>query len=211
MGLDIFFRKISHPRKRREDEKLSEYLCDIRDKQEKEIADEAKKFVDDWLDKHKDLPDNHVKNEISYFYRQLTNRYFDYEYEIEAILEAKSIEEVRKFFEQYDWKYYTMPLAGYFRKVNSIYRYFSDRLDDELCIITKDDLEDIMIRAAKVLRARDEEVSEALLPTQEGFFFGGTDYDECYYYKMAQILEVFGKLLSEWTDDEDLVYVSMSW
>ena len=103
MGLDIFIRKISHPRKRREDEKLSEYLCDIRDKQKKEIADEAKKFVDDWLDKHKDLPDNLVKNEISYFYRQLTNKYFDYEYEIKAILEAKSIEEVRKFFEKYDW------------------------------------------------------------------------------------------------------------
>ena len=211
MGLDIFIRKISHPRKRREDEKLSEYLCNIRDEQEKEIAKEAKEFIQGWLNKYKHLSDDNAQTEIRYFYRQLNNRYFEYEHEIDDVRCAKTIEDVRKWFESYNWEYYTMPLAGYFRKVNCIYKYFMDRLEDELCIITKDDLEDIMIRAAKVLRARNEEVSQELLPTQSGFFFGGTDYDECYYEKVANILEVFGNLLCEWSDDEDLVYVSMSW
>lgn len=210
MGLDIYFRKITHPRKRRGDETLPEYLCDIRDKQEQEIANEAKQFLNDWLKKYKLIKGDHAKFEIANLYRQL-HKYFDYEHEIDDIKNAQTIEDVQKFCNEYNWEYYCMPLDGYFRKVNCIYAYFADRLDDEKCIVTKDDLEDIMTRAIKVLKAHDEEVSEQLLPTCSGFFFGSTDYDEYYYEKVAYILEVFGKLLNNWTDDEDLVYVAMSW
>lgn len=71
MGLDIYFRKITHPRKRRGDETLPEYLCDIRDKQEQEIANEAKQFLNDWLKKYKLIKGDHAKFEIANLYHQL--------------------------------------------------------------------------------------------------------------------------------------------
>lgn len=51
------------------------------------------------------------------------------------------------------------------------------------------------------------EVAEELLPTQSGFFFGGTDYDEYYMQDIDNTIEIIEKVLEE---DDDIYYQS-SW
>jgi hypothetical protein len=67
-----------------------------------------------------------------------------------------------------------------------------------------------MERATKILAAHNQETAQELLPTQAGFFFGSTDYDEWYYYDMKEILKEFGELLMRWKED-DICFVMMSW
>lgn len=98
----------------------------------------------------------------------------------------------------------------YYRKVNCLYAYFNDRLEDEQCLVTKADVEDIIDRAKNVLLAHDEETSAQLLPTQSGFFFGSTEYDEYYYDDIADVYKDFTKYLEDWTDDT-IGWVYFSW
>lgn len=51
---------------------------------------------------------------------------------------------------------------------------------------------------------------EDLLPTQSGFFFGSTDYDEWYVSDVMSCKRQFEKLLKNWKDNE-VVYNIMSW
>jgi hypothetical protein len=43
----------------------------------------------------------------------------------------------------------------------------------------------------------DTSVAEELLPTQPGFFFGGTEYDEWYMENLSNTIELFEGLVSE--------------
>jgi hypothetical protein len=98
----------------------------------------------------------------------------------------------------------------YYRKVNFLYAYFADRLENEQCLVTRHDVEDIIDRANKVLLAHDDSVSMELLPTQCGFFFGSTDYDYWYYEDVAEVIESFTTYLEGW-DDDTIGWVYFSW
>lgn len=54
------------------------------------------------------------------------------------------------------------------------------------------------------------ETAENQLPTQEGFFFGSTEYDVYYLEDILSCKQQFEKLLADWKDDE-VVYNIMSW
>lgn len=59
----------------------------------------------------------------------------------------------------------------------------------------------------------DIQSAESLLPTQEGFFFGGTDYDEYYYNDLIETKEFLEEALEEAKDTSvysDYYYTS-SW
>jgi hypothetical protein len=43
----------------------------------------------------------------------------------------------------------------------------------------------------------DTSVAEELLPTQPGFFFGGTEYDEWYMENLSNTIELFEGLVTE--------------
>lgn len=210
MGLDIMFYRVSHPRKQKKGESLNDYLWDVKHKQDKDFAKEAKEFINDWLAKSNDIESKDVAFEIRQLYFDLKGKYFAYDFELKALQGATTLKEVREWYKGVDWKYFSKPDAAYFRKVNSIYAYFSPRLVDEMCVVKKEDILDIMSKATEILKEHDEETSKELLPTQSGFFFGSTDYDEWYYEDMVNILREFGKLLKDWRDD-DIVFVYMSW
>lgn len=97
---------------------------------------------------------------------------------------------------------------AYFRKANFIYAYFQNKLVEEEAWVTRGDLEDIIDKCEKVLA--DHSLAEELLPTQSGFFFGSTDYDEWYFHDVKNCLKQMTKLLKELKDDEQ-IFVSMSW
>jgi hypothetical protein len=54
----------------------------------------------------------------------------------------------------------------------------------------------------------DASVAKELLPTEEGFFFGSTDYDQYYYEDIAQTRDTLEELLAEPGDEFEY---SSSW
>ena len=72
----------------------------------------------------------------------------------------------------------------YWRKANAIHNWFVRELADEVddcrpLELTVDRLRDLVKLCERVVD--DNSKAEELLPTGEGFFFGGTEYDEYYF------------------------------
>ena len=54
-------------------------------------------------------------------------------------------------------------------------------------------------------------VARRLLPTQDGFFFGGTEYDQWYYEDVKQTVEIIEKVLATTDFEHEIVMYSSSW
>lgn len=57
----------------------------------------------------------------------------------------------------------------------------------------------------------DSSVAEELLPIQEGFFFGGTKYDEWYWADLVETVEILEKALATTDWEKQMVYYLSSW
>jgi hypothetical protein len=105
---------------------------------------------------------------------------------------------------------------GYWRKANAIHNWFIENcangLDDcNEAYVSREQLLELKETCEKALEATSEEEKEELLPTQSGFFFGSTEYDEYYDECLRDTIEIVNntiKLLE--TNDMD-VYYSSSW
>jgi hypothetical protein len=119
-------------------------------------------------------------------------------------LEEQLNKEVEDHYESYD---------AYFRKVNFLFKYFEDRgkmVDQYYAFVEPEDVEDIIDKCEQVLKDKNQQNAHELLPTQDGFFFGSTDYDDWYFYdvkdclkQMKQYLKLFKK--------PGTAYVIFSW
>lgn len=121
----------------------------------------------------------------------------------------KTISEYKKIADEQAKDAYYSESDVYFRKVNFVYKYFSNKLDGECCIAEKSDIEELVSRCDKVLA--DHSLAQELLPTQSGFFFGSTDYDEWYFGDVEDCKQQMEKLLSMYDEDTDVVFFIMSW
>lgn len=63
----------------------------------------------------------------------------------------------------------------------------------------------------KVLTKQSIKYCSEKLPTQEGFFFGNTDYDEYYYEMLVYTKEKLEYILSHYNLKKDKIYYSSSW
>ena len=70
--------------------------------------------------------------------------------------------------------------------------------------LTKKQVQTLLGRLEQV--AADHSKAAEILPTQAGFFFGGTGYDEWYFRDIEQELEDFTKILNEWDDSARYAY-----
>src|SRR5437773_719696 len=73
---------------------------------------------------------------------------------------------------------------GYWRKANAIHRWFVENVQDgedkcQEALVSPGQLEQLLNLVNQVLQ--DHSKAAELLPTQDGFFFGSTDYDEWYF------------------------------
>lgn len=57
----------------------------------------------------------------------------------------------------------------------------------------------------------DNSLASKLLPTADGFFFGGTNYDEYYIRDLEYTREIFGEILKEEVDGDGDYYYQSSW
>jgi hypothetical protein len=101
---------------------------------------------------------------------------------------------------------------GYWRKFNALHSWFVKNVQKEVddCgsyIVTKKQLESLH----EELKLINEHNVDEILPTQEGFFFGGTEYDE-YYWEEIEYLKGFLIYILTQVDDRErtLIYQS-SW
>lgn len=94
--------------------------------------------------------------------------------------------------------------AGYWRKANHIHKWFVDHVqqgedDCDTYPVSREKLTELLELCQRVLGFRH--LANELLPTQEGFFFGSTSYDDGYYLDIEstiQILENALKLPESW-------------
>lgn len=105
---------------------------------------------------------------------------------------------------------------GYFRKFNALHSYivktFADGIDNcQDIILYKEDVEQIKKVLDDVLEANTEEKAKELLPTQSGFFFGGTDYDEFYFEDVKDAADLMQSFLDNFDFENYQLVYQASW
>lgn len=100
----------------------------------------------------------------------------------------------------------------YWRKANHIHKWFVDNVQDgcDNCAyypVSNSDLK--KLRDACNLVLSNPKEAEEILPTQSGFFFGSTEYDEYYFYDCERTVLEIDRILNE--TDYDMMMYSSSW
>jgi len=85
----------------------------------------------------------------------------------------------------------------YWRKANAIHKWFVDNVQDgvdecQKSYVPKEKLQTLLETCKAVLRNPDQ--AETLLPSQSGFFFGGSEYDKLYFDGIKRTVEVLENL-----------------
>ena len=119
--------------------------------------------------------------------------------------------------EQYDSGSINVELpAGYWRKANQIHAWFIANVQNG-----EDNCQETRVTTEHLQQLRDlcQQVSDnhnlahELLPSQAGFFFGGTGYDEWYFQDIEKTIEILDRAL----DPENVItrydsfYYQSSW
>ena len=103
--------------------------------------------------------------------------------------------------------------VAYWRKTNAIHKWFVDNVqngedDCKEYRVNKEQLKKLLKTVQKVL-SDPEKLGPKLLPTQEGFFFGETEYNKWYIEDLEYTEKVLEELLKE--DYLDEITYSSSW
>lgn len=107
--------------------------------------------------------------------------------------------------------------VGYFRKCNMLRKWMVDRVqypEDGNCVdflVSKETLEQLVADCETVLAAKNqknaESVASRVMPTQGGFFFGNTEYNEYYYNDVELIRDTVSEIIKGTDfDNEDICY-----
>lgn len=112
----------------------------------------------------------------------------------------------------------------YWRKANAIHKFFVDNcangVDDcEPVRVTIDALKDLVDRCEKVLKSGpdddemiiDTDIAEELLPSQSGFFFGSTEYDEWYINDLKETVKALKPIIDHPEFYTDPIIYEASW
>lgn len=102
--------------------------------------------------------------------------------------------------------------VGYWRKANAIHQWFVDNCqngedDCREAYVSREKLEELLATCKKVLE--NNSLCDELLPTQSGFFFGSTEYDDYYFGDISETVDILESALAI-GDDWDFAYQS-SW
>ena len=102
--------------------------------------------------------------------------------------------------------------VGQWRKSNQIHQYFVDNCqsgedDCRESYVDRDKLVELLDLCKQVLV--DHSKAEDLLPSQSGFFFGNTEYNEWYYSDLTDTVEILDNALK--MGDDWSFYYQSSW
>lgn len=107
---------------------------------------------------------------------------------------------------------YVVEEVGYWRKVNHIHKWFVDNVqggmdDCEEYEVKEEQLRELLEICHQIVE--DNEKAPQLLPTSNGFFFGGTEYDQYYYGSIVETINIIESVLTE--DGDGQFYYRASW
>jgi hypothetical protein len=102
---------------------------------------------------------------------------------------------------------------AYWRKANQIHKFFVDKCaggkdNCEEVYVEREVLQDLLNRCETILK--DKSQARELLPTQSGFFYGSTEYDEYYYYDLERTIPILKKILKN-APESWALYYQASW
>jgi len=115
---------------------------------------------------------------------------------------------------------------GYWRKANAIHNFFVQECQNgvdecQLSIVKKTHLKDLLKRCKRAMSLKDiylndgiikdGEGIETFLPTQGGFFFGGTEFNEWYFNDVEETIDLITKVLKETDFDKQVIFYRASW
>lgn len=107
--------------------------------------------------------------------------------------------------------------VAYWRKFNALHKWFVNNVQkgEDDCgdyYVSREQLQELLSLLEQVKKAKRSKnaakVAADTLPTQSGFFFGGTDYDDYYYRDVDYTIKTLKALLKE--EGGDFYYTS-SW
>ena len=103
--------------------------------------------------------------------------------------------------------------VAYWRKANGIHQWFVDKCQDgnddcRAAYVSRDKLTELL-NICKQITA-DNSLAEELLPTQGGFFFGSTEYDEWYFNDIKTTISELESVLADTPEEWWFEYQS-SW
>jgi hypothetical protein len=143
-----------------------------------------------------------------------------YEYDFSKPAEKKVYAEVRKSLGIPADKKFEAPSAhvslnvAYWRKANAIHGWFvrecqggKDECQESYVSVEK--LKELRGRCERVLKDRTQ--APELLPTEGGFFFGSTDYDENYMEDLKLTVEQLDYILKTFVGEGFSFYYQSSW
>lgn len=95
---------------------------------------------------------------------------------------------------------YIIEQLCYWRKANHIHKWFVDNVQggDDDCgsyIVSLPEIKQLMDVCYEVMT--DNSKAQELLPTTNGFFFGGTDYDDFYFTQVTDTYKILKELVEE--------------
>lgn len=101
--------------------------------------------------------------------------------------------------------------VAYWRKANQIHRWFIKNVQQSIddCgeyEVEREQLQDLLDTVNEI--TADHSKAEELLPTQEGFFFGGTEYGTGYFADIERTRQMLTEVLSE---SDGTYYYTSSW
>lgn len=106
--------------------------------------------------------------------------------------------------------------VAYWRKSNAVHQYFVDTCAEgkdecQEIYVGLENLEDLKNRCEKILENHD--LASELLPTQSGFFFGSTEYDEYYFKDLKDTIKQITPVIERLKDKNCMwdVYYQASW
>lgn len=203
MGLDIYFKRV------RSGQTASEGLTERKKKRNREFKE--------FLHSSKGMTLDEVKNALKDFL---------WSWEWGKASEAHTFEEllgiVQEFYpkdKEDDWELMDYEENNcrrqkfYFRKVNCLYGYCANHNlieDGEVAMLDHEQMVDILNRAKEILsqptKEEQLEKGEELLPTQDGFFFGNTYYNDYYLQDIEEVRDKFKGMLDEWDDAYAVIF-----
>jgi hypothetical protein len=100
---------------------------------------------------------------------------------------------------------------GYFRKFNALFHWVETHIQPiENCVdipVSKKDL----IKLQETLNQLTPQNCTDLFPTQNGFFFGSTDYDEAYWGDVGDLKILLDKILGYFDFTHEQIYFHAWW
>lgn len=102
--------------------------------------------------------------------------------------------------------------VGYWRKANSVHKWFVDNVQDgvdecQKSPVSREDIQELKDICQKIVDTPD--LASSLMPTQDGFFFGNTEYGEWYMNDVRDTIAICDRALA--LPDQWELYYQSSW